>query len=107
MLFLKQVKGEEHTLHSRTERKPMPPIAPMVPVFRTQASQPSAKTCTQPLVTSAWTRTNMEKAKGTSAKGRCTMTAVAVGNVSCDHRKRSFASETSVARCSFWWCWDS
>jgi hypothetical protein len=63
----------------------MPPTAPTVPVLVTQASQPYAKTGTQPLVTKAWTSMNIQKAKGTSAYGKPARTVAAVGNVIRNH----------------------
>lgn len=84
------------TLHSMTEMKPMPPIAPTVPVLSTQWSQPWAKTGTQPFVTKACTSTNIEKANGTSLKGKCMTTAVAVGNVSWQYLYPSAMSEANV-----------
>jgi hypothetical protein len=66
-------------LQRMTEMKPMPPTAPTVPVFSTHASHPRAKTGIHPLVTKAWTRMNIQKAKGTSAKGSEAKTVEAVG----------------------------
>lgn len=60
----------ELTLHSTTERNPMPPIAPIVPVFEAQVSQPRARTATQPAETRAWTRMNVGRAKGMRRNGR-------------------------------------
>lgn len=40
----------------------------------------------------------MAKEKGTSANGMCDTTAVAVGNVSCDHLYTSAARDTRVTR---------
>src|SRR5579862_8098744 len=74
----------------------MPPTAPTVPVLLTQWSHPWANTGTQPLVTSACTRTNVEKAKGTSATGKCVSTTVAVGNVSSDHVHACETKDASV-----------
>ena len=85
-----------HTLQRTTERKPTPPMLPIVPFLFRQWSQPCAKTVTKASVTSAYTRTNMENTKGTRANGRCATTVVAVGNVSCNHMYACAISETSV-----------
>lgn len=71
----------EHTLHRMHERKPMPPTAPRVPVFLTQAAHPWANVSCHPLLDNPCTRMNMRKVKGSNAIGRRLIIVATVGKV--------------------------
>ncbi len=76
----------------------MPPIAPIGPVFWTQISHQRAKTATQPVDDSAWTRMNMGNANIASEKGKWDTTTETVGKVSDNQAHRAVVIDVTVGR---------